>query len=90
MTIKQGLCLFNGSGPSLVLYQALCGKTGQRQWVAGFLVPTRSLTPLFDITMSLVGLICRSPQAESDPAPLCPQTGPKETDDTRQQTTLPV
>lgn len=30
------------------------------------------------------------PRAESDPVPLCPQTGPKETDDIRQQTTLPT
>lgn len=31
-----------------------------------------------------------SPRADSDPVPLCPQMGPKETDDTRQQTTLPI
>lgn len=31
-----------------------------------------------------------SPRADSDPVPLCPQMGPKETDDTWQQTTLPI
>lgn len=88
MTTKLGLYVFTGCGPSLSQSQAHCKMRERGQWVVSF--PCTNKPPsCFYLLLHLACWACSS-RADSDPVLLCPQMGPKETDDTQQQTTQPI